>query len=280
MRMTNQEIENLCKKLLAGYINNRAFRVSLEEFQKFYSTFINLTKNVPVVSLINLEDVIVAQFSSLSPQHFDIFQKHMLEEDDFEFIQNKRWYGAKKRSEKFGFFLWKELRQNFVSLILIAAIGFSLLFWVNNNELYNLMVSLFIQSSTVFLSLYIIFTVSQSQKLYQDISLFKTGILHKYFRDDKNVTLLGILTVAFTFLNSILIHLFAKYEATINDPLFGTLARISKATFTTIILVLLFDMFITVANYYLERNRDIIERDIVITLLDKDYTEIGNKRNI
>jgi hypothetical protein len=271
MTKTNQEIENICVRLLRGEIGKIALSVSLDEFQRFYSTFVNLTKSSPVVSLVNIEDVVVAQFSDISPQHFDILSKQPLLDNDFQFIQEKRWYGANRKPENFLPFLWKELKQNSVKLLLVGLVSFALLFWVNNDGLYQLLVSLLIQSSTVFLSLYIIFTVSQSQNLYQDLQLFKSGILHKYFRDDKNVTLLGILTISSTFFNSGLLYLLSG----LTQNLF---TQIAKALFSTITIMLLFDTFFTVANYYLERNRDVIERNIVADILDEDYRDLTSQK--
>jgi hypothetical protein len=269
LRCTNLDIESICAKLLRGNIGEKALQVSLDEFQRFYSTFVNLTKSSPVVSLVNIEDTVIAQFSNISPQHFLIVEKESLLENDFRFIQNRRWYGAKVKPEKFFAFLWKEFKNNFNSLILVGLVSFTLLFWVNNDGLYQLLVSLLIQSSTVFLGLYIIFTVSQSQKLYQDLRLFKSGILHKYFRDDKNVTMLGILTISSTFLNSGVIYLLSGFTPNL-------LAQITKALFSSITVVLLFDTFLTVANYYLERNRDVIERDIVAEILHEDYHDLSS----
>lgn len=272
MTKTNQEIERICERLLSGEIGVKSLPVSLDEFQRFYSTFVNLAKKSPKVSLINLEDRIIGQFSDVSPQHFDISNKKSLTNADFDFIQDKKWYGANTPSEKFIPFLVKELKQNFWKLLLVAFISFTILFLADNASLYELIISLLIQSSTVFLSLYIIFTVSQSQGFYSDLGLFKSGILHKYYRDDKNVTLLGILTVSSTFLSSGLLYLLSNFGTNIYT-------QAIKAVLVTINLVLLFDTFLTVANYYLERNRDVIERNIAADILDEDFRE-NNKKTI
>lgn len=270
MTRTNQEIEKVCRKLLSGEIGIKPLSVSLDEFQRFYSTFVNLARKSPKVSLINLEDRIIGQFSDVSPQHFDISNKQPLTNTDFDFIQDRIWYGANTPPEKFIPFLVKELKLNFGKLFLVAIISFVILFLANNTSLYELIISLLIQSSTVFLSLYIIFTVSQSQGLYSDLELFKSGILQKYYRDDKNVTLLGILTVSSTFLSSGLLYLLSNFVASIY-------IQAIKAVLVTVNLTLLFDTFLTVANYYLERNRDIIERNIVADVLDKDFQSDNRK---
>ena len=272
MTRTNQEIEGICIKLLSGGIGTSSFPVSLDEFQRFYSTFVNLTKKSPTVSLVSLEDHVIGQFSDISPQHFDITDKRTLLSTDFDFIQDVRWYGANKKPEMFIPFLWREFRQNFLKLAIVAITSISILFFADNLDLNELIISLLIQSSTVFLGLYIIFTVSQSQGLYSDMQLFKSGILHRYYRDDRNITLLGILTVSFTFLNAGILYLLLGYAPNLY-------IRLSKALLLTINIVLLFDTFLTVANYYLERNRDVTERNIVAEILHTDYQELTDDQD-
>lgn len=273
MTRTDEEIEQICLRLINNQIGERALDVSPDEFQRFYSTFVNTTRQIPLVSLVNLEDIVVAQFSTISPQHFDITSKGDLKEDSFGFIPQKRWYGTKEKPEKFITFLRREIAENYAKLIVVGCLGFGILFFVDSTNLYDLMISLLIQSSTVFLSLYIIFTVSQTQNLFRDLLLFKKGILQHYYNDDRNVTLLGILTVALTFFSAGVIYLLTSYGPAVPISWFPLLGRILKAATTTIVLVLLFDTFLTVANYYLERNRDVLERDIVGQILNQDYEE-------
>jgi hypothetical protein len=264
MTRTNQDIDRICVKLLSHEINTEPLPVSLDEFQRFYSTLVNLTKRSPKVSLVNLEDRVLGQFSDIAPQHFDISEKKALLDTDFDFIKYKTWYGAKTPPEKFAPFLWTEFKQNFPKLSLIAIVSFALLFLADNKSLYELIISLLIQSSTVFLSLYIIFTVSQSQSLYSDMELFKSGVLHKYYRDDKNITLLGILTVSSTFLTAGLLYMLSALHANVS-------IQVIKALLVTGNIVLLFDTFLTVVNYYLERSRDVIERNIAADILHDDF---------
>ena len=274
-----EEIENICKKLLDGNYGKSALEVTLDEFQRFYTTMVYLTKSNPIVSFVNLEDVVVAQFSSISPQHFDISdRKIMLTEDDFEFVISKKWYGSQGKPQSFGNFLWHEFLLNWGKLSTIFVISALILFAINDKTFYEQLISLLIQSATVFLSLYIIFTVSQSHTLYKDIVLLKEGILQRYYRDDRNVTLLGIITIAFTFLGSGIISLTNKLDGLVQLDWATMTTRIIRAMVIAIVITMLFDTFLTVANYYLFRNRDVLERDMVADILDNDYREHGNEK--
>jgi len=276
MNRKPEEIERICKELLSGYYNNYALNVTLEEFQKFYTTMVFLTKTNPIVSFVNLQYTVVAQFSSISPQHFDIFNKKgIVTENNFDFVISQKWYGIKGRPQRFSNFLWHEFLLNWGKLSTIFIVSAVILFVVNDKSFYEQLISLLIQSATVFLSLYIIFTVSQSQTLYKDIELLKDGILQRYYSDDRHVTLLGIITIAFTFLGSGIIELTNKFDSFSQLSWVPMTMRCFRAITIAIVITMLFDTFFTVANYYLFRNRDVLERDMVADLLHDDYRKYG-----
>lgn len=51
---------------------------------------------------------------------------------------------------------------------------------------------------TLFLTVFVLFTISQSTSLSIDKNLFKTGLLHKYFRDDKYISFVSTLALIAT----------------------------------------------------------------------------------
>jgi len=278
MTRTSEEIQQICIRLLDGQTHYQALQVTLDEFDRFYQMMLHLRKTPPQVSLVNLETIIKAQFSDISPQHFDILFRKPLTEQDFEFILNKIWHGSKEPPQRFLAFMREELRQNWLKLSILFVFSLALLYFANSEKLYELVTTLLIQSSTVFLSIYLIFTVIQSQIIYKDTSLFKVGVLQQYFTDDKNVLLLGILTIALTFLNSMFLSLLSTAGLSLPGLVSGERLywfqiseQVLKALSTTIVIVLLFDTFLIVANYYLERSRDVVERDIASEILHQDY---------
>ena len=275
MDRTPREIARICRELINNSIGMSALEVSLDEFRVFHETMQRLTKTVPMVSLINLESTVVAQFSNISPQHFDITHSEPLTESLFGFAEKKCWYGPRKSPQSFSRFLLAEFLLNKWKLSVIFIASALVFFVINSAEFYQLMASFLLQSSTVFLSLYIIFTVSQSQTLYKDVSLLKIGVLHQYYRDDRNMTLLGILTIALTFLFSGLVSLTAMFDSTTQAFWALTASRLVRAVSMSIVVALLFDTFLTVANYYLDRSRDVLERDLVAAILDDDYRKHG-----
>lgn len=271
MNRPQDRVEEICQTLLDGYIGKSALEVSLEEFKQFYETMQRLAGVIPLVTLVNLETVVVAQFSNISPQHFDIIEASPFTEKQFEYIQNREWFGPNKVPQGFGRFLWKEILLNKGKLGIIFLISTAIFYMINTEAFYSSISSFLLQSATVFLSLYIIFTVSQSQTLYNDSSLLKAGILHSYIRHDRNITILGILTVALTFLGSGIITLSMMLDAAYPAAWFLLTSRILRALFMAIVVTMLFDTFFTVASYYLDRSRVIMERDLVVDILDREY---------
>ncbi len=134
------------------------------------------------------------------------------------------------------------------------------------------MTSLLITSSTVFLTIYLIFTVAQSQALQKDRQLFEQGVLQKYYRDDRNVTLLAILTIVLIFLNSTLLAIASQSIATTNLWYMQLSLRSGKAISTALVITLLIHSFFTVADYYLQRTRDVTERDLVARIFHEDFS--------
>jgi len=281
MNRPQARIEEICQKLLDGFIGKSALEVSLPEFRQFYETMQRLGDTVPLVTLINLESVVVAQFSNISPQHFDIIGPGPFNEEQFGFIQKWEWFGPTRPPQGFGKFLWKEILLNKGKLGIIFLISTAIFYIVNTEAFYGSTSSFLLESATVFLSLYIIFTVSQSQTLYKDSSLLRAGILHSYIRHDRNITILGILTIALTFLGSGVVTLTMMLDAANPAPWFLMTSRIFRAVFMAIVLTMLFDTFFTVASYYLDRSRVIMERDLVVDILDREYNRhhVPNSRN-
>ncbi|MCB8927902.1 MAG: hypothetical protein H6652_19995 [Ardenticatenaceae bacterium] len=274
----SNQIQSICRKLLNNEYNPIALQISsIDEFQRFYSTFVNLTKSIPNVSFVNLETIVKAQFSDISPQHFDILTDKPLTENDFSFAEKKVWYGADSNIQGFGRFLTTEFKENWQKITPIFFLSFILLYLANSDTLYEVIATLLIQSGTVFLSVFLIFTVSQSHILQQDRSLFQSGILQKYYSDDRNVILMGILTIALTFFSQMLIENISFITSSTATDWVLVLGRLLKSFSASIVISILFNTFFIVANYYLDRTRDVLERDLASELLHEDYQRFSKR---
>lgn len=273
MPRTDQQLEAICTHLLGGEIGNDAVELEFEEFKRLYATMTRLRASAPRLTLVKtLGNEVFAQFSDIAPQHFIITDRQPLTPERFGLVPNLVWYGEQKRPLTFIRFLGKELRRNLWPLLGVFIGSAVLMFAANSPSLYELMATLLIQSGTVFLSIYLIFTVSQSHRLAEDKRLFKVGITERYFRDDRNVTLLAILTIAITFISSMFVSLLdTNWWVTIFRA--PVLTAVLKAVSTAIAIAFLFDSFLTVAGYYLGRTMDVVERDVISEILHQDFEQ-------
>lgn len=278
MNKPDSDLRDVCIRLLNREYDETAYSLSIEEFRRLYAMITAMRENrVPLASIVNLGREAIIQFSDISPQHFLVTGNAPLSEDGFGFVLSKLWYGPREKTQSFPSFFRSEILLNGLPLLSIFLFSFGLLWATHDDGLYDLISTLLIQAATVFLSIYLIFTVTQNQTLQSDRRLFEKGILQKYYADDRNITLLAILTIALTFINTMFVHLSQAYNLgfRVGDFTFDRYLWVGLTTAFTISL--LFDTFLSVVNYYLERARAVLERNMVATVLHEDFEKHYNK---
>lgn len=277
---TSDSIDLICGKMIKHPDQEIAptVEVTLSEFQKYYTSLWKLTGSPPAVSLVNLGTIVIGQFSNVSPQKFGIQTRRFLTCEDFRFVDALRWHGPERACQSFIQFVWVEFRLYWWKLLLVFFTGTGLLYLADDTQLYSVLATLLIQSCTVFLSIFLIFTVAQSQILYRDIELFESGFLEKYYCDDRNVMWLGITAVALTLLSPMVISLLDSYFAEPMASELRVVVRLLKALSMSVTIALLFDTFLSVVDYYLQRSRDLIDRDMASEVLSRDFSEASARR--
>src|SRR6266508_398590 len=196
------------------YVPGETIRLSLPEFKHVYSELVKqLSNRNPYALLIYFDDIIFASFPQHSTQHFRIPRKqaHYLMPKDFEFILWRKEYGTLDRLDSFGKFLALELRKYWKWLFLTFAAAFIGLHFAGSNDVYTTLSGVLIQSATVFVSVFLIFTVTQNALLQNDLALFKRVTLHRYRRADRNFAILGIAVIGAVILNSMFVLLPEQY---------------------------------------------------------------------
>ena len=260
------------KHLRSGRLAADPIILTMEQFRDFYDEALALNdRQVPRVLVANLEDQAYVLFPEWSRQEIIVESRKPLQDSDFSFLSLVDWRGARVSQTSFPCFLLHEAIDNWlrIGVILLVSVA-ALLLAGPSSDVYDLLHTLLIQASTVFLSIYLIFTVAQSERLSYDRKLFDKGTLHKYYGHDRNVTRFGILTVALVFGNSVLLSSDIVGQ-TLQDPLPLALGRWIAAISTAIVLSMLFHTFFIVADYYLERTRDVAEREHVGQVLHEEY---------
>lgn len=264
-------LEEYCRILIKGSSLDEQVTLSLEEFEQLYYILMgHANQKAPVVALVNLSDQAFVTFPEYSRQEFIVSHSQPITEQLFRFLSNLHWYGPKQKPKTFSQFLKAEAKISW-KRFLLALLASALLLILSGTKvhIYELLSSLLIQSSTVFLTIYLIFTVAQTDKLSKDRKLFELGILSDYYSDDRNITVLGIITVALVLINTIVVELLLQVPNQYPE-IFSQTIRLTPAFTTGFVIAMLFHMFYTVATYYLERTRDVVERDTVKDILNEE----------
>jgi len=214
--------------------------LSLTEFIELYQTLTRQEKSVVHTDIVLLEKFAAVQFTSISQERFVVRHNKRLIKADFE----RTVVDASISGDTHDYSLFKQLKgesKNSPVILLIFLLVFAAMAWTglgvaNNYEKYladpNLYPAvgyaidsiktvndLLITCATLFLSIFVIFTVAQNTEMVRDIFLFKQGVVHKLFRDDLFITK----TVIFSLLASLLSMIFLA------NPLSFQIATISIA---------------------------------------------------
>lgn len=266
------DLEFICSLLLNGEVDNSAIVLTLGEFEQLYKLLVeNLENRIPKTSIINLGNELFIQFSNISPQHFLIIGKNSFVSNDFRFLLSKNWFGINKKQKTFCGFIINEFKLNSIPLLLTITFSFIALVISNNYDIIATTSNLVMQGATIFLSIFLIFTITQNQILYKDIKLFQAGILQNFYQDDRHLATLSIFTIIATILNTLLADIFKNNCINIQIKNVEINPQWILAFTTSILIASLLNSFLAVKNYYLFRTKDVIERDLVSEIFHNEF---------
>jgi hypothetical protein len=280
----NQIAETLANG--AEFMPGQDIQLTLPELKHVYSGLVRqLSNRNPIAALIYFDEEIFVSFPQHSTQRFLLPRKQhdYLMPRDFEFILLRKEYGTLARLDSFGRFLALELRRYWRWLCLIFVVVSLGLHFTGTDISYTTLSGVLIQSATVFVSVFLIFTVTQNTLMQNDLSLFKRGILHRYRRTDRNVAILGVSVIGAVILNSMFVLLPDAYAKLFNFSVYGyqfTLQNFWGAISTGIVVTMLFDAFISVVGYYLDRSQDVADRDFIQKVFadeEEQYQKISTR---
>jgi hypothetical protein len=129
-----------------------------------------------------------------------------------------------------------------------------------------------ITSATLFFSIYLLFTVTQNALLYEDAPMFLDGIISKYLTDDRLLAMTSVLSIPVALVGASA----ARIEHTVSVSAFESSIEIEiqkpvSVLLTALALSILANCFLAVINYHIERNKDVIERDLSTQALAADF---------
>lgn len=278
----NFSIEDTVKELLSPGDKPLLIEHSLDEFKTIYKK-IQEEKPGTLVDVILNNDYCIVQFSRLCQHRIYIKQfvknqksKKLFSKDDFQFASiGTRFHGLKNQITLIDF-LWEELSTNWlillISLIIFGLSFFVLTFCVAELNGIRMINELIITISTLFISVFVLFTVSQNSKFMKDNYLFKSGLAHRFFKIDKYLALLSIFPLFISVFTLGLIYFPGEikiFNLIISIPDL----RIIIFALSLISVSILINCFTGLVRYYFERVRYVYEKRLNKEILDKIWTE-------
>ncbi len=276
MKITSKSDEYLAElatSLVNRQINKNALTFSLKDIQRMYVILTQMLENhPPQISIVSIGENVYFQFSEISPQHFLIEDSNGLSENDFAFIPNKNWFGPQEQSKGVIQFFREELSSNWW-LIIVLFLLFIIMLFTHDNDLYIKISELVLQATTVFLSIYLIFTVSQNQIIATDKKLFIQGIVYKFYSDDRYLAIEAIFTIVLSLSNTILVHFLVSLQFTyfLFRPDFLLVKDYILALTSSFLVILMVDTFLSVTNYFFFRTKHILDRNMASDILHDEF---------
>jgi len=278
------EPTTVLSEILSSDRHRAGFTLSIQGFREVYFDIQKIHPGTPVDIVLN-GDWAMAQFTRISNQRIRIFptstimshiyNSRLLSEDDFDFASlHATFYGARRPLSFFSF-----LREEFAShpfiILVVFSVSFLIFFLIADNINTAKLIpinELIITSATLFLSIFLLFTVSQNIEKLHNLSFFANGLTYRFFAIDRYVAILALLALLTSFLNVVLVLISPDQKWTIFSHEIQTpdsfILSILTALLTSIATTLLVDSFLALVNYYFFRVRYLIEQELTRQLLD------------
>jgi len=268
------------------------FTLNLSQFREVYQAIQQNVESKPVDIVLN-GDWAMVQFSRLCNHRIRVTQnlpsnflsrlvhKTVLTEEDFDFAIYSEFYGARTYLSLRSF-LVEEISTNGFPLLLtmlISLIVFQSILGTAGKGVLEKVNELLLTATTLYLSVFLLFTVSQNVELVKDPFLFREGLTHRFFRVDQLLASLAVAVMCVSILDVILLNLSPPVSVSLLGRTF-TLPDVSViAPFLSALgVTMLVDCFLALIQYYSRRVRYILEKDLTKRLLDKVMEERNRQR--
>lgn len=248
------------EKVVSYFENGKGFgEYNLEDFITIYRNIVNkniLADNTAFVSII--EDRAFVIFSD-KPQVRFVIQKEKgyFKKEDFNFLLHAEISGTRDGKFRFYDFIKEELQLNKIKLLIIFLTFVILLFFIDSIEMIITLNEMILMSITIFISIFLLFIVSQNDKNI-DKNLMKDGLIYRYLQTDKYISYVSISIVFVCITNVALSYVDYKQIIpllTMEKTTFDIIKRITVSFFTSLNIVFLAVCYISLVQYYFEKEK-------------------------
>ncbi|MFN2490801.1 MAG: hypothetical protein ABR529_13925 [Actinomycetota bacterium] len=264
-RPSDSRSEEIARELLGQDAKEEPRDVTLDELSAVYRSLSHQRGADPLLRVVSLQDRLMAQFPEVNSQLlFVTLKPDQRPRDALSFVLRLDWSGPEGPPLRWRRFVSEELRTVWW-LLLPLFVGLLVAFIrLRDVELMASLNRLALTSLSIFVSIFVVFVIGESKRLTNRSDLFRLGRLHEFLDVDRMMVNLALLALLLGFLNAALLasseHLVLVGGALDRSRAWGPIM-------TALVLVLLFDLFLSIPRYYLQRLRVMFERDAIRDLL-------------
>lgn len=237
-----------------------AQEISLDELGSVYGSLTQTRGKDPLLRVVSLQDRLMAQFPEVSSQLLFVKLKRLERpREALSFVPRLGWSGPDCGPLSAWRFLAGEIQSAWWLLIPVFGGTLITLSLLQDVELMASLNRLALTS----LSIFVVFVIGESKWLSNRIDLFRSGRLHEFLDADRMMIRVAILALLLAFANAAVLQSPADPE--VMDGVERSHAL--GPALTTIVMVLLIDLFLAIPRYYLRRLRTMVERDAIKEIL-------------
>lgn len=264
----NEDFEALARKIVSGSPSG-TIGIDLSDYRRLFAEVQRVARqlNMPAIQteILLLSEEAFVIFST-APQFVMRVLKpgNRVKTEDFDFDFAAEFKGNLSPIPLRGF-IWTEVRMNWWILFSVGAVLWFLLKHDSSLSVSIVINQMVVEAYAVFISIFILFTVSQNREFLSSPELLRDGTTYILLQNDRFVTMTAILGLVLAifgtalsadFAESIGIYLGKSVLLDFLNP--GFLSR----TFTVAAAVLLVDCLLSISRYYLKIYRTLVDAQV------------------
>lgn len=264
----NSTLDQLTNAILQGEAKGRSDVLSLEAFKQLYRHLDKVARDRgqhidPVEIVILTEQALICFASAPDFRILVGGHKKTLAPKDFEIVMNARFRGN-LRPVTAPAFIWTELRQNGLILLIIGCVFFYVSGFDRDLSSISLLNQMLVEANALFIGIFVLFTVSQNRDRLAMPELAWRGQTHQLMQNDKYVVWMAIFSLLLAFFSTAVAGAdFTSPASPIANAGWivdtGTVSRV----LTLVAILLLIDCFLSITRYYLRIMTSMVEATMV-----------------
>lgn len=264
-------LKSLAQEIVEGDAT-ATYSISLTEFKELYRNIARMceesNKKIGETRILLLTESAIVKFSIAPNIILQINHDKNLSRKDFDIVISSVIEGN-VRPISWRAFIWTEIRHGWWIFLIVSIIFYLFYYKESNFPGISTINQLLVDATSLFISIFVLFTISQNRDLLSNKELVRKGFTHQLMQNDFYITSLAIASLICTFTSS---SILTQINPTITKiPILNVSFQTGFiAIFLThIAMLFLLDCFMSVTRYYLKVIRTAIEGQMYVELMGK-----------